>query len=109
MDLGLEGLEAFVFGDPCSDVVEEVERDVDGAGLAFDLVAEVPGEVRLACAAAAGGLAAAFFDLGEGPSQDGPVRGHAGAAGVEHGADLGGVFGYAHGLSPARVASPHWM
>ena len=34
VDLVEEGLEAFVFGEPCADLGEQVFGDVDGAGLA---------------------------------------------------------------------------
>src|SRR4029077_14951954 len=59
----------------------------------------------LAGAAAAGGVAAAFLDLGEGAGQGGPVRSQAGAACVQHGADLGGMLGDAHRPPPVPVAS----
>jgi hypothetical protein len=42
----------------------EVKGDVDVLALALDLEAEVPGQVGLAVIAVAGGLAAAFLDLG---------------------------------------------
>jgi hypothetical protein len=99
VDLGQQGLEALVFLNPRADLVQEVKGDVDSAGPAPLLVGEVPGEVRLALAAAATGLAAAFAHLGQGGGQHGLAGCQAGPPGVQHAADGGRVLGYAHGHS----------
>jgi hypothetical protein len=97
VDLGQEGPQASVFGQPSAHLIEQVKGDVNGASLALVLEGEVPGGVqRSTLLAVAGRPAAVFADLGEAGGQDRLAPRELGQAGIEHAADHGRVLGHAH-------------
>src|SRR5215472_18736331 len=109
MDLGQQFLVALVVVDPCADVVEEVEGDVDGSGAALDLVGQVPAGVQFPVRVAAAGLAAAALaDLRQAGGQQRLVGTEPGQPGPQPGPDLGRVVGDAHGLSVQGDQASRW-
>ena len=95
--------------DPCADVVEEVEGDVDGSGLALGLVGHMPAGVQFPVGVAAARLAAtALADLRQAGGQQRLIAAQPGQPGLEPGPDLGRVVGDAHGLSVQGHQGNRW-
>src|SRR5262245_50560911 len=100
MDLVEEGFEAFVFGQPCTHLGEELLGDVDGARLAVLLEGQVLSGMEGPAVVASTGRASAAVGVGaEGGGEDGGGGGQLFEAMLEHAEDEGGMVGNAHGAS----------
>jgi hypothetical protein len=100
MDLVEKLFEAFVLGDPCADLRNEVFGDVNGACLAVLFAGEVLSGVEgPAALAAAGRLAAAVRVRTKGGGEDGLGGRELLEASLQHALDLSGVLRDPHGAS----------
>ena len=91
-DLVSELFEPTVFLSPLFDLGDEINGDVNGVGLGFDLPGQIVAEVFLAAGTAAVGIAAGAEDGDEAGGQDGAAGLEFLLAGLELAADKGGVF-----------------
>ena len=97
VDLGQKRLDAFVFCDPRSDLVKEIEGNVNGARLAIDLEGEVPGPVqRSALTAMATVSAAVLGGVNQAGGQDRLACGQPAQPTVQHAANLRRMLRHAH-------------
>src|SRR5262245_8089958 len=101
VDLGQECLEAFVLGDPCCYLREEILGDVDGPSLvALPLEGQMlAGVAWAAVVASAGRPCAACGEAGEGGGEDGLGGVELLEACVAHASDEGGMIGDTHGTA----------
>jgi hypothetical protein len=100
-----QGLEAFVLGEPCTDLRQEGLGDVEGVGFTAFLEGEVlSGVSRSAVMAAAARSSAAMGVLAEGGGQERRGRGKFLEPCLEHAEQVGGVVGQVHGTSGEGVA-----
>jgi hypothetical protein len=102
MDLVEQGLEAFVFVQPCANLGKQFLGDVNGAGLAVLFEGEVLSTMeRSAVVTAAGGSSTAVGVLAEGGSQDGRGGGQFFETPLKHAEQVAGMSGkeVVHGIS----------
>lgn len=85
-----------MFAHPLLDFREQVLRDVDGAGFAFDFIGQVMGQVPLAGLAVAAGAAAFAAERHQTGGDKRAVEFELLNARVEVAADQGGMFGNLH-------------
>jgi len=98
MNLLEQGLEAFVFGEPCADLGEQLLGDINGASLAGFLEGEMLTDVAgPAVVAAAGGASTAVGISAKGGSEDRGRGGQLLEAVLQHAKDEGGMIGDANG------------
>ena len=95
-DLVNELFEAAVFLSPFFDLGNQIDRDVSGMGLSFDLPGEIVAQVLLATGTAAVGIATSAADGDEAGGQDRAFSLEFILAGLERATDQSGVIGYFH-------------
>jgi hypothetical protein len=91
--------ETAVFLSPLLDFGQEIHRDVNGMGFAFDLPGQIMAHVLLATGAMTTRVAASAAERDEAGGQDRTLGLEFFLSGLEGAADQGGMGGYFHRMS----------